>query len=60
MANANSLHLRLVDQRCGPGGIHCPCCGPPPGRARRKEFRLARRRAKKLLLAEAMKDMDDA
>lgn len=32
---------------CGPGGRRCACCFPPPGKARRKLFKAARRHAKK-------------
>ena len=33
--------------RIGPGGVKCPCCGPPPGRERRSFFRIGRRREEK-------------
>lgn len=37
---------------CGPGGWNCNCCFPPPGKARRKLFKAARRSAKKIALTE--------
>lgn len=32
--------------KCGPGGLHCRCCAPPPGKLRRKALRAQRRRAR--------------
>lgn len=33
--------------RHGPGGYHCPCCGPHNSKARRLDRKLARRRLKR-------------
>jgi len=33
-------------KECGPGGLKCTCCGPPPGKERKKLRRRVRRRLK--------------
>jgi hypothetical protein len=41
-----ALHHRVISY--GPGGYHCPCCGPSQ-KARQKERRLLRKRELRLL-----------
>lgn len=43
---AKSYHHKLISY--GPGGYHCPCCGPNPKR-RQQERRLVRKIEKRLL-----------
>lgn len=33
---------KFAHAKCGPGGLYCPCCGPPP-RQRKKFFRAVKR-----------------
>jgi hypothetical protein len=44
--NSKSFHHKLISY--GPGGYHCPCCGPNPKR-RQKERKLVRNIEKRLL-----------
>jgi hypothetical protein len=52
-----ALHHRVISY--GPGGYHCPCCGPNP-KERQKERRLLRKRELRLLeKIETQEQQDD-
>lgn len=38
--------------KLGPGGMHCPCCGPAPGESKRKCLRTAKRRMRQAVKKE--------
>jgi len=37
------------DPELGPGGYKCPCCGPKPGKGKRKYRKAARRLLNRIL-----------
>lgn len=41
-----------------PGGINCPCCGPAPGKERKRALRTARRRMKQVVRDEMYEELD--
>jgi hypothetical protein len=43
----------------GPGGMHCPCCAPPPGEGKRKVLRAAKRRMRRDVNAEIQEEVDE-
>jgi len=51
MNGKHSEHKHLL--KVGPGGMRCACCGPAPGKDRRRAKRAARRRGKQAALREA-------
>ena len=46
-------------KECGPGGLKCPCCGPKPGKERKKLRRRIRRRLKRTTRKEAEREKED-
>lgn len=38
----------------GPGGLNCPCCGPAPGKNRKRELRLGKKRERREAMREAL------
>ena len=43
-------------KKIGPGGIHCACCGPAPGKDRKKAKRAWKRSERRDALREAKKE----
>jgi hypothetical protein len=41
--SSKGFYRKVQNAKTGPGGLHCPCCGPAPGRGRRVFFRQSRR-----------------
>jgi len=46
---------RMSCKECGPGGLKCPCCGPAPGKDRKRLRKRIRSRMKQQLREEIKK-----
>ena len=51
-------YKKFIGKTIGPGGVNCPCCGPPAGsKARKKVMRTATKQDKRQSLKEEMEDL---
>ena len=47
---------KVSNKECGPGGLKCSCCGPAPGKDRKKLRRRVRRRLKEITRKEIVNE----
>lgn len=43
---------------CGVGGMKCPCCGPAPGKDKKRALRAAKRRMRRADRKETQEDLE--